>query len=438
MHSLGVNAYRFSISWARILPRGRFGKVNPAGVSFYNKIIDNLLLKGIEPFVTIHHHDFPQELEARYGSWLSPQMQEDFLHFAEVCYRSFGDRVKHWVTINEPNLFADMAYIRGNYPPAHCSEPFGNCSAGNSDVEPLIAMHNMMLAHAKATKLYREQFQPKQGGEIGIIVSAMWYKPITETEIDREAANRALTFNVAWCIDPLVFGDYPPEMRRYLVNELPRFSPEETEYVKGSIDFIGVNHYSTLYAKDCIYSSCLHGGDRAIRGFADTTGERDGVPIGDRTGMPRFFVVPGGMEKIVNYLKERYHNTPMYVTENGYSAPKQKDVRVQDLLHDVKRIQFHKAYLAYLARAIGNGADVRGYFAWTIMDNYEWKEGYELKFGLYYVDRQTLGRTPKLSAAWYKSFLANNSSICSDGVVNRGSKLRNMNPKAQESRNVIK
>nr|GMD49067.1 beta-glucosidase 18-like isoform X1 [Ipomoea batatas] len=159
MHDIGLDAYRFSISWTRILPKGRFGGVNQAGIEFYNKVIDNLLSKGIKPFVTIHHHDHPQELEDRYGGWLSSEMQEDFVYFAKICFQSFGDRVKYWITINEPNLFAEIAYERGWYPPAHCSPPFGNCSVGNSDVEPLIAMHNMLLAHGKAAKVYREQFQ---------------------------------------------------------------------------------------------------------------------------------------------------------------------------------------------------------------------------------------------------------------------------------------
>ncbi|KAL7216841.1 hypothetical protein ACSBR1_028711 [Camellia fascicularis] len=409
MHSMRINAYRFSISWSRILPRGRFGEINAAGVSFYNKILDILLLKGIEPFVTICHHDFPQKLEVRYGSWLSSQMQEDYAHYAETCFKIFGDRVKYWVTINEPNLFADMAYIRGHYPPAHCSEPFGNCSVGNSDVEPLTVMHNMLLAHAKAAKLYRDSFQAKQQGVIGIVVSAMMYEPLNENEFDRDAVNRALAFNVAWALDPIVFGDYPSEMRQYHGNELPTFSAEETDYIKGSTDFIGINHYSTFYAKDCIHSSCILGGDRPIRGFVYTDVERNGVPIGDPTGMPRFFVVPRGMEEIVNYVKERYHNMPMYILENGYSPPRKQDVQVQELLHDDKRIEFHKAYLASLARAIRDGADVRGYFVWSLMDNYEWAEGYSLMFGLYYIDRQTLKRIPKLSAKWYKSFLTNSS-----------------------------
>ncbi|KAA8523860.1 hypothetical protein F0562_010283 [Nyssa sinensis] len=409
MHSLGVNAYRFSISWARVLPRGRFGEVNPNGVIFYNKIIDNLLLKGIVPFVTLHHHDFPQELEDRYESWLSPEMQEEFVHLAKTCFKSFGDRVKYWTTINEPNVFSEMAYIKGKYPPARCSAPFGNCSVGNSDLEPLIVMHNMLLGHAKATKLYREQFQAKQCGFMGMVASSSMYEPLSDSELDREAANRALAFNVAWNLDPLVFGDYPPEMRRYHGSELPRFTLEEAKYIKGSIDFIGINHYATHYAKDCIHSSCIEGGDRAIRGFAYLTVERDGVPIGEPTGMPGFFVVPRGMEEIVEYVKKRYHNMPMFVTENGYVPPKQEAVRVEEQLHDVKRIEFHKAYMASLARAIRNGADVRGYFAWTLMDNYEWVEGYSLKFGLHYIDRQTLKRIPKLSATWFQNFLTNSS-----------------------------
>jgi len=159
MNSLGVNAYRFSISWARVLPKGRFGEVNPRGVIFYNKILDNLLLKGIEPFVTINHFEFPQELEERYGSWLSPLMQEDFIHFAETCFENFGDRVKYWITINEPNLYIAGAYKEGTFPPSRCSEPYGNCSTGDSNKEPLVSMHNMLLAHAKAAKLYREHFQ---------------------------------------------------------------------------------------------------------------------------------------------------------------------------------------------------------------------------------------------------------------------------------------
>ncbi|KAG4166626.1 hypothetical protein ERO13_A13G144800v2 [Gossypium hirsutum] len=406
--SLGVNAYRFSISWARILPRGRFGEVNPGGIKFYNKIIDNLLLRGIEPFLTIHHFDLPQELEDRYGVWLSPLMQDDFLLLAETCFKSFGDRVKYWTTINEPNMFAEMSYVRGLYPPAHCSPPFGNCSVGNADIEPLIVVHNMLLAHGKAVKLYRERFQSKQGGSIGLVVHLHMYEPLRDVESDRQAVNRALAFTGGWVLDPLVFGDYPPEMRQYHRSELPRFSSEETEYMRGSIDFIGLNHYSTLYAKDCIHSRCVLGGDHFIRGFTFTTGERDGILIGEPTGVERFYVVPRGMEKIVDHVSKRYNNMPIYVTENGYCPPLTE--AAPNLLHDVNRINFYNGYLAALSRAIRKGADVRGYFAWSLMDNFEWAGGYSSTFGLYYVDRLTMNRTPKLSAKWFQHFLANRSS----------------------------
>ncbi|CDP05537.1 unnamed protein product [Coffea canephora] len=448
IHSLGVDAYRFSISWPRILPNGKLGGVNAAGIMFYNSIIDNLLLRaldhivsnaGIQPFVTIHHWDIPQVLSHEYGGWLNPLFQDDFVHFAETCFKNFGDRVRHWVTINEPNMAADVAYERGKHPPGHCSPPFGNCSAGNSDTEPLIAMHNMLLAHAKASKLYREQFQASKilRGVIGIVVHAIMYEPFTDDEIDQEAVKRALANNPRWlerlksrsfstAFDPLVFGDYPPEMRRYHGNELPKFTPEERLLIRDSIDFLGLNHYATLYAKDCIRSSCgssdsacAPGGDRAICGFVCTTAERGGVLIGEPTGLPTFSVVPRGMEEIVDYVKNRYHNKPMFITENGknilsitcfcYSTPPQQE-QVDDFQLDVKRIAFHKAYLAFLARAMRNGADVRGYFVWTLMDDFEWSFGYDVKFGFYSVDRATLNRTPRSSAKWYRNFLRNISS----------------------------
>ncbi|KAJ0801692.1 putative beta-glucosidase [Helianthus annuus] len=411
MHSLGLDAYRFSISWARILPRGRFGEVNPAGIKFYNKIIDNLILRGIEPFVTINHNDLPQELEDRYGSWLNAEMQEDFLYLAEVCFKSFGDRVKYWVTINEPNMYIELAFEQGVFPPSRCSEPFGNCVHGNSDVEPLVAMHNMLLAHGRAAKLYHEEFQPKQGGLIGLVAHCFMFEPITDSELDHEAAKRAFAFSVGWPLDPAIFGEYPEEMQKYLGSKLPSFSLEEKKFMKNSIDFIGINHYSALYAKDCTTSSCSATGNRAIQGFVDRVGEHDGVLIGERTGLEYLFVVPRGMEEIVNLIKTRYNNTPMFITENGYSSPDLQEQRVNELVNDVKRVEFHTSYLASLAKSMREGADVRGYFVWSLMDSYEWLEGYNVRFGLYYVDRQTLTRIPKLSARWYKNFLTNNSLV---------------------------
>ncbi|KAK4387049.1 Beta-glucosidase 18 [Sesamum angolense] len=375
MQSLGLTAYRFSISWSRLLPRGRLGGVNQAGINFYNSIIDNLLIRGIQPFVTIFHNEYPQELEDRFGGWLSPVMQEEFVHFSETCFKHFADRVQYWMTMNEPNLLAEAAYEKGRSPPARCSPPFGHCASGNSDIEPLIAVHNMLLAHARAAKLYHEQYKSKVNGVIGITVCAYMYIPLREIEDDTEAANRALAFNAAWMLDPLVFGlpSRDEALSRKRITKL----------------FFGGKRACT---------------DRPISGFVHTTGERNGVTIGEPTGMSEFFVVPKGMEGIVNYIKERYHNKPMFVTENGYSSPGNED----DIYgHDVKRIHYHQSYLASLAQAVRNGADVRGYFIWSFMDNFEWSNGYRLKFGIYRIDRQTLNRIPKLSATWYRDFLSN-------------------------------
>ncbi|CAN0915562.1 COP1-interacting protein 7 [Linum grandiflorum] len=197
-------------------------------------------------------------------------------------------------------------------------------------------------------------FLENQGGSIGIVLSAMWYEPLREDEVlDQQAVSRALAFASPWLLDPLVYGDYPSEMRLYLGATLPSFTAEQMDYVKGSIDFIGLNHYSTLYVKDCLHSSCPPGGsDHAIRGYAYTTGERDGVTIGPPTGNPRFFIVPSGMENIVNYLKERYNNMPLYVTENGYGPPADEAVQLEQVLEDTSRIEYHKSYLAAVARSL--------------------------------------------------------------------------------------
>ncbi|OIT33097.1 beta-glucosidase 16 [Nicotiana attenuata] len=260
--------------------------------------------------------------------------------------------------------------MKGIFPPSHCSPPFGKCSSGNSDTEPLLIIHNSILAHAKAVKLYRHHFQVGQGGMIGMVASAYMYKPITDDEADIKAAARALTFHVAWLLDPLVYGDYPTEMREYHGKKLPKFSPEESKLIKNSIDFIGLNHYSTLLVKDCLLSNCTcnmndnnnptcsHGENRAILGFLLTAGQNeDGAFVGDPMGMPGLYVVPQGIEEIVDYIKKRYNNMPIFVTENGYASI-DKQEEGYELVKDIKRIKYHKAYLASLARSISSLSNV--------------------------------------------------------------------------------
>ncbi|ONK70763.1 uncharacterized protein A4U43_C04F1270, partial [Asparagus officinalis] len=279
MHSLGVNSYRFSLSWSRILPRGRFGEVNPVGIEFYNNLIDALLVKGIQPFVTLSHFDIPQELEDRYGAWLSPQLQEDFGHYAEVCFKAFGDRVKFWTTFNEPNFMVKFGYSVGTYPPGHCSEPYGNCAFGDSSSEPYIAAHNIILSHATAVDIYRKFYQVSQGGSIGLVIQSKWYEPLRNATQDLLAAQRVLSFAVGWFLDPIMFGDYPVEMRRVLGSRLPQFTSEDRRKLQNKLDFIGLNQYTAVYVKDCIYSPCVVDTNDG-NALVSTSAERNGIPIG--------------------------------------------------------------------------------------------------------------------------------------------------------------
>ncbi|KAM0916604.1 hypothetical protein ACQ4PT_009977 [Festuca glaucescens] len=408
MHSLGVNSYRFSISWARILPRGRLGGVNPAGIAFYDRLIAALLQKGIEPFVTLHHGDIPQELETRHVSWLGAGIREEFDHYADVCFKAFGDRVKFWTTFNEPNLFAKFAYMLGLCPPKHCSPPFGTCNSGNSQREPYVAAHNMLMSHAAAVDNYKKNYQAKQGGSIGIVIAMKFYEPLTNTTEDILAARRALSFEINWFLDPIFFGEYPKEMREMLSSDLPMFTPEEIMLLQNKVDFIGVNHYTTLYAKDCISSPCdlnTYEGNALV--FA--TDEIDGVPIGKPTALPGNYDVPEGMEQVIKYVNHRYVNAPIYVTENGYS---QHDIgSMEDLINDFGRINYLRGYLSRISSAVRRGANVRGYFVWSLIDNFEWDFGFTIRFGLYHVNFDTQKRTPRMSAKWYQNFLMGSGPV---------------------------
>ncbi|KAL9270721.1 putative inactive beta-glucosidase 14 [Drosera capensis] len=407
MAALGVNSYRFSISWARILPKGRYGEVNLAGIEFYNNLIDALLEKEIQPFVTLCHYDIPQELEDRYGGWLSPLFKKDFKHYADICFKYFGDRVKYWATFNEPNVVAIYSYGQGKFPPCRCSGSFGNCTEGDSETEPYLAAHQLILAHAAAVDLYRKEYQKDQRGSIGIVLHSVWYEPLRNTSEDELAAKRAIAFFLDWFLLPIMTGSYPMEMKGILGSTLPDFSKKEQKVLNKALDFIGINHYTSYYAKDCMFSKC----ERA-RGVTETEGlyqrntRKNGVPIGEPTALDWLYVYPQGMESMVTYVKDRYNNTPIFITENGYVQDSSTNPSTIDLLRDFKRVEYMNDYLGALRRAMRKGGDVRGYFAWSLLDNFEWNHGYTKRFGLYHVDYATLKRTPKYSTTWYKRYLA--------------------------------
>ncbi|KAM6570243.1 hypothetical protein CsatB_018228 [Cannabis sativa] len=251
LKDLGVDSYRFSISWSRILPKGSLcGGINQEGIDFYNNLINEVIANGMKPFVTILHFDTPQALEDKYGGFLGRPIVDDFKDYSELLFKTYGDRVKHWITINEPFVVA-LGYDLGKGAPGRCSlpPPVGPCPAvGNSSTEPYIVSHNFILAHAAAAKLYKAKYQKIQGGEIGIVVVGEFMEPLTDTEDDKAAAIRYMDFLFGWYLEPLIFGDYPQIMRDYVQERLPIFTIEEKRLIRGSLDFIGVNYYTSRYA----------------------------------------------------------------------------------------------------------------------------------------------------------------------------------------------
>ncbi|KAG7550873.1 Glycoside hydrolase superfamily [Arabidopsis thaliana x Arabidopsis arenosa] len=246
MVETGLDAFRFSISWSRLIPNGR-GPVNPKGLQFYKNFIQQLVSHGIEPHVTLHHYDLPQYLEDDYGGWINRRIIKDFTAYADVCFREFGNHVKFWTTINEANVFTIGGYNDGTSPPGRCS----NCSSGNSSTETYIVGHDLLLAHASASRLYKQKYKEKQGGSVGFSLYAFEFVPYTSSSKDDEIAiQRAKDFFYGWTLGPLTFGDYPDEMKGAVGSRLPIFSEEESELVKGSSDFIGIMHYFPAFVED--------------------------------------------------------------------------------------------------------------------------------------------------------------------------------------------
>ncbi|XBI88892.1 hypothetical protein VPH35_026798 [Triticum aestivum] len=399
----GLEAYRFSISWSRLIPNGR-GAVNPKGLQFYNNIIDELVKHGIQIHITLHHLDLPQILEDEYGGWLSPRIIEDFTAYADVCFREFGGRVTYWTTVNEPNIGAVAAYGSGQLPPGRCSDPFGitKCTAGNSSTEPYIAVHTYLLAHASVARLYREKYQAVQKGLVGINIYSFWSYPFTDSTADLEATQRCKDFMFGWILEPLVFGDYPEMMKKNVGSRLPSFTKVQSELIKGSFDFIGINHYYSLYVSDRQTEPGIRDYNRDMSIYYRASRTEPPAGQGAPTNVPSD---PKGLQLVLEYLKEAYGITQLYVHENGVGS-------ANDSLDDTYRVDYLRSYMGSTLDAIRNGVNVRGYFAWALMDLFELLAGYESKYGLYRVDfdDERRPRQARLSARWYSAFLKKNGS----------------------------
>ncbi|XP_073063348.1 beta-glucosidase 11-like [Primulina eburnea] len=407
MSHLGLEAFRFSISWSRLIPNGR-GPVNPLGLQFYNNFINELIRHGIQPHVTLNHIDLPQALEDEYEGWLSRKIVKDFTTYADVCFREFGDRVLHWTTVNEASIFAIGGYDQGLSPPGRCSPPFPNvCSMGNSSTEPYIVGHNIILAHSAVATLYKKKYKGTQRGYIGFNIYNLWMIPRTNSIADVIATQRANDFYMGWLLDPLIFGEYPEIVRKNAGTRIPAFTKAESKRIKDTIDFIGVNHYTTAFVKD--NPGSLQTDDRDL--IADMAidlqmaVEKIPLPLPDQNP-----VHPWGLYGLLEYLKQVYGNIPVYIHENG------QKIRRNGTLEDTARVEYLHAYIGAVLEALRNGSNTKGYFVWTFLDCFELLDGFESSYGMYYVDLddKDLKRNPKLSAHWYSNFLKGNSMESQD------------------------
>ncbi|KAM1209534.1 hypothetical protein ACFX2J_015056 [Malus domestica] len=418
---LGVNSYRFSISWSRILPKGSIsGGVNQLGVDHYNRLINELIRNGIEPFVTIYHFDLPQVLQEKYGGLMNHMFVKDFSDYAELCFKLFGDRVRHWFTINEPNVLAQYGYEIGIAPPGRCSLPQGRCGlgspprcmvpvgpcnfGGNSSTEPYIAAHHIILAHATAVKLYKERYQVEQNGEIGIVLATKYFKPYSNSQEDQAAAKRLFDFYLGWFMGPLVFGKYPQSMKELVKERLPTFSAEEKSLVKGNLGFVGLNYYESVHAK---YRPPPPA-ENLSYSFDSWAEEKD---MKDVPGVSENHW-PQGLQKLMNYVKNEYRSPQIYISENGYGNPRNDRLPLDEQAKDPNRISYIARHLYWLNKAMKNGANVKGYFCWALFDDFEWGIGLSQQVGLYYVDfEDNYKRYPKQSAKWFRDFNHNSAAI---------------------------
>ncbi|KAF5447883.1 hypothetical protein F2P56_033400, partial [Juglans regia] len=381
--------------------------VNQKGIDHYNEVINDLLAKGLTPYVTLFHWHVPMALDDEYGGFLSQSIVEDFKDFAELCFKEFGDRVKHWTTLNEPHMFTNGGYAAGVLAPFRCSSWQNlNCTGGDSATEPYTVTHNLLLAHSATANLYKTKYQAEQKGVIGITLDCDWVVPYSQSEKDRAAALRDVDFRFGWYMEPLTKGRYPLSMRT-LVGEkrLPRFSVNESELLIGSYDFIGLNYYTTNYVADKPEDNSLNK-SYLTDPRVEKTGSRDGVLIGPQAGSSWLYVYPEGIYGLLVYTKTKYGDPEIYITENGTDEVNNASIPLEEALMDTPRIEYHYKHLVQVHKAIGEGVKVRGYFAWTFLDDFEWFSGYTIRFGIHFIDYENgLKRYPKLSAFWFKNFL---------------------------------
>ncbi|EGF91780.1 beta-galactosidase [Asticcacaulis biprosthecium C19] len=384
MKQLGMQAYRFSLSWARILPLGT-GAVNPAGLAFYSDLIDELLAHGIEPMVTLFHWDLPAALDDR-GGWLNRDSAQWFADYARVAFEAFDGRVKKWVTLNEPWVVSDGGYLRGTIAPGH-----------KNRFEAPIASHNLMRAHGAAVKLYREIGRH----EIGLVVNIEPKYAASNSNADVAASRRAAAYMNEQYLDPALLGSYPPELREVFNGAWPEWDCSDFELIRQPVDFLGVNYYT-----------------RSVTRHDDSAWFLKAAPVRQPLATyteTNWEVYPQGLTDTLLWVRQRYGDIPLYITENGaafFDPPVAEDGRVRDPL----RTDYLRKHLLAVREAIAAGVDIRGYLVWSFMDNLEWTLGYAKRFGIVHVNFASQERTPKDSAHWYAKVIASHGESLAESL----------------------
>lgn len=378
MKELGLQAYRFSISWPRVLPEGR-GAVNEKGLDFYDRLVDNLLAAGILPNVTLNHWDYPQALMEA-GGWPKRDSVDWFVDYARLIFDRLGDRVKMWATHNEPWVVAFLGYATGVHAPGICDYS-----------RAYQAAHHLLLAHGKTVQLFR---QGGYQGQIGIVLNLHGFEPASDSEADRATCQRAYEENVALFMEPLFKGRYPEYLFDWIGSHQPQVQAGDLDIISHPIDFLGINHYMSHPVSHDISGSLL----KARLGFVFAPGWGE-TEMG-------WGINPPGLRGVLLDVKEKYGNPKMYITENGCALNDIPDET--GFVADWGRVNYLRAHLSAAYEAIDAGANLQGYFAWSLMDNFEWAMGYMPRFGMVRVDYETGQRTPKQSALWYHEVINRN------------------------------
>ncbi len=361
--SLGVDAYRFSIAWPRIQALGH-GAVNPLGLDFYERLVDGMLERGLKPYATLYHWDLPQALQDA-GGWTNRDTAYRFAEYARAVAERLGQRVVSYATLNEPWCSSVLSYQLGHHAP------------GLRDrAAALSAAHHLLLGHGEAMKVLR---QVVPGSELGIVLNFNPTYPASDSKADRtEAARIDGEFN-RWFLEPLFNGEYPADIWESYGSDVPEVQVGDLEIVRQPLDFVGVNYYT--------------------RGFISSDSLQE--PVGASYTAMGWEVYPQGLTDLLVRLKRDYAVPPLFITENG--AAYQDTLSGGDAVHDLERLNYFASHLEAVRQATVQGVDVRGYFAWSLMDNFEWAFGYEKRFGLVYVDYVTQQRTLKDSAKWFQA-----------------------------------